>query len=187
MEKAESHASFLTVFVFGWLCERAGDTWKEIGSWCCQPGRKSSYLTLRAYVCVCVCAFKHTCTCVWSHPLSSQPNKCQGFLMNTCIKGVGRERENRRDGEEVTLTAPNRVRSESMWVMWLGRAASCPFPSITFVTIMRRSLIPWLQSSKRPLYTSYVTELHHKITAAGERDRTGTSQFFPQLKSICRR
>lgn len=36
-----------------------------------------------------------------------------------------------------------------------------------------------------PVYTSYVTELHHKITVAGETDGTGSSQFFfPQLKYI---
>lgn len=34
--------------------------------------------------------------------------------MNTYIKEVERERENRRTGEEVTLTATNRVKSESM-------------------------------------------------------------------------
>lgn len=36
-----------------------------------------------------------------------------------------------------------------------------------------------------PVYTSYVTELYHKITVAGEIDVTESSQFLFEMRHIC--
>lgn len=153
MEKAESHASFLSVFIFGWLCEQTGDTYK--GNRQQVPSTKQKKLLpvlVRVRVCVYVCTHVYNdtlCPC--------RPSRYQGFLMNTYIKEVEREGERGRDGEEVTLIA--RVRWNVAW----QTSASCPFPSFTFVTKMTQSLIPWLQSNERPftlpISLSYITRL----------------------------
>lgn len=61
-------------------------------------------------------------------------------------------------------------------------SASCPFPSITFVTIMTRSLIPWLQSNECPftplMSLSYITRLQ----LLGRQMEQGVPSFFPPVE-----
>lgn len=93
-----------------------------------------------------------------------EPNKHQSFMMNTYIKVVEREGKKRRDEVEVMLTATNRVEYVFVSDVAWQTSASCPFPPITFVTIMTQSLIPWLQSNEWPftllISPSYITRLH---------------------------
>lgn len=123
-------------------------------------GNRQQVLSTTQEPCTCVCVCVGTCAFVYLLP-------CKLIRVSWWTFTLKRWREKEGRGS-------NGVPSDSRWMMRLGRPLAA-FPSLTFVTIMMKSLIPWLQSN---LCQFTLLELHPTTTVAAEIYGTGSSQLF---------